>query len=106
MSVQDIPVPSYSTQVELRERLVTQYWFRARVGDEIVAMMELDAMARDTDDQATQLAKAVRRAGMARAFSAQWLDLDSPELRAAFADLPAEDFARIFDAPVRDEERP
>lgn len=102
----NIPIPSYQTQEEDRQRLVTQYWFRARVGDELVALIELGAMARDTDDEATQLAKAIKRAGIARAFSAQWLDLDSPELRAGFADLPAEDITRIFDTPVRDEERP
>lgn len=90
----------------VRPRHITQFAFRTRVTDDIVAAMELAAMHDSTDAAPVQLAKAKQRAAMARVFAAQYLDLDSAELRAGFAGLPAEGVAAIFDTPVRDEERP
>lgn len=102
----DMPIPSYQTRATAAQRFITQFAFRSRVSDQIVAAMELEAAHDPLDDLATQQAKAVSRARMARAFSAQWLDLDAAELRAGFSGVSEADFARIFLAPVRDEERP
>lgn len=87
-------------------RYITQYAFRARVGDALIASMELAVVYDPADTFAVKFEKALARAKAARAFSAQYLDLDSEELRSGFATLPAEEQARIFDTPISDNERP
>ena len=101
-----LATPSYLTQRAAAQRHVTQFAFRSRVTDALVAAMELAAVHNANDVQAVQLAKAERRAAMARCFSAEWLDLDSAELRAGFTGFPQADLDRIFLAPVLDAERP
>lgn len=95
----------YQSQL-LRERKITQYAFRTRVTDMLVATMELAAVYNAADSPEVQLTKALQRAKMARCFSAEYLDLDSEELRSGFTGVPAEDFERIFLEPVQDYERP
>lgn len=98
--------PSYLTQQASSQRFISQFAFRSRVGDDVVALLELGAMHQANDSQGVQLAKAKQRAQMARCFSAQYLDLDSEELRAGFATVPQQVFNRIFLEPVQDKERP
>lgn len=89
-----------------RPRHITQFAFRSRVGDDSMAKMELAAMHNGADAPAVQLDKARRPAAMARLGFAQCIDLDSAEVRASAEGSSATDLARIYDAPVRDEERP
>ena len=98
--------PPVTPPVTPRPRHITQFAFRCRVGDDFVAQMELAAMHNGADAPPVQIGKARRRAAMARLGFARWLDLDSAELRAGLERTSAADLARIFDAPVRDDERP
>lgn len=89
-----------------RPRHITQHAFRTRVTDSLIARMELAAMHNPADREAIQLAKAERRASMARCFAASYVDLDLEELQAAFAMVPEADFKRIFANEVQEIERP
>ena len=89
-----------------KPNIITQYAFRTRVGDQLVASMELAAADNPNDSAPVRMAKAVQRAAIARCYSAQYIDLDLQELREGFNNVTSGDYARIFFTPVRDEERP
>lgn len=89
------------------QRRITQFAFFSRLGDDLTAQLDLMAMDNPAGTQAERFVQAKLRARMARLRSAQFIDLDLPELRDGFvALLPADSLAQVFDAAVLEHELP